>query len=308
MPKRGSVDHDGSAGRQGGKKPREAVKSSFHIRLTASKVLSEETLAQWISGSVDQPDEPDLVLVLKNFFAGGRVSLEKGEGGVPHFQCTTLCGKDRKRRSAVRTFLEDNYDDLLFPQCDYCEPCEKTWAALEYVQKEDTHVAGPWEWGLNSLASRDLKPGDLPEPRLWQKDLLKRYEDEPPAGSSVVQWYYDPEGQVGKTTCAKMLVMTKKWYLLDGSAQKMKFQAAKNPKMGYIINLSRIKEDRFSYEGLEALSDNFYCDTFGSDQKGMIMRKPSWVVVFANWRPDGGSMSKGRIKTFEWCEVAQNFN
>jgi len=305
--KRGPTDQDGSAGRQEGKKPRDTLKSSFQIRLTASKVVSEELLDQWISGSVDQPDEPDILLVLKSNFAGGRFSLEKGDGGVAHFQITVLCGKDRKRRSAVRTWLEDHYDDLCFPGQDYCEPCEKTWASMEYVQKEDTHVMGPWEWGLNTAASRDLKPSDLPEPHLWQKDVLKRYEEEPPQGSSVIQWYYDPEGQVGKTTCAKMLVMTKKWYLLDGGAQKMKFQAAKNPKMGYIINLTRVKEDRFSYEGLEALSDNFYCDTFGSDQKGMIMRKPSWILVFANWQPDLETMSPGRIKVFKWNELVKNF-
>ena len=225
MTKRGSADLDGSAGRQEGKKPRDTMQSAFHIRLTATKICTEGELDQWISGSVDQANAPDVVSILKSFFVGGRVSLEKGEGGIPHFQITVLTGKTRKRRSAVRAFLEDHFDDLQFPSIDYCEPCRNTWASAQYCAKENTHVAGPWEWGLNTPKNRDLKKEDLPDPRPWQEEILFKFKDEPEPGTAVINWFYDEAGQVGKTTLAKMLCMTGKWYLLDGSAQKMKFQA-----------------------------------------------------------------------------------
>ena len=308
MPKRknavdtdGSVDQDGSAGRQGGKKPRDTLKSSFAIRITASKVLSKEILDQWISGSVDQANEPDIVHVLKSQFASGRIQLEKGEGGVAHFQCTVLTGKARQRRSAVRSYIEDNFDDIQFPVKDYCEACDKVWASLEYCQKDDTHIAGPWEWGLDYAKNRNLTLSDMPEEKYkWQQEILDRYDGEPPSGTSKIHWYVDPEGQKGKTELTKWLALTKKWYMLDGGPQKMKFQAAKNPSFGYFINLTRTKEDRFSYEGLESISDGIFCDTFGSDQKGMVLRKSSWIVVMANWSPDLGAMSEGRIIVYDW--------
>lgn len=303
----GSVDQSGSAGRQEGKSSRENMHSSFHIRITASKSISKEELDQWISGSMDQAIEPDLVSILKLKFAGGRVSLEKGQGGQAHFQCTVLTGKTRQRRKCVRDFLEDHIADLGFPEQDYCEPCRNTWASAQYCAKEDTHIAGPWEWGLNTPKNRDLKKEDLPDPRPWQEEILFKFKDEPEPGTSVINWFYDEAGQVGKTTLAKMLCMTGKWYLLDGSAQKMKFQAAKNPYMGYIVNLTRSKEEHVSYDGLEAISDGFFCDTFGSDQKGMCMRKPSHILVFANFRPDMEKLSKGRIKLYEWNTPLMKF-
>ena len=122
----------------------------------------------------------------------------------------------------------------------------------------------------------------------------------PPAGTSIVHWYTDVGGQVGKTTLCKMLSMRSDFYLLDGGAQKMKFQAAKNPHVGYCVNLTRSKEEHFSYDGIESISDGYYCDTFGSDQKGMIMRKPSHIAIFANWSPDTDKMSAGRIKEYVW--------
>ena len=84
----------------------------------------------------------------------------------------------------------------------------------------------------------------------------------------------------------------------------MKFQMAKNPKKGCCINLVRSKEEHFSYEGLENMSDQLFCDTFGSDQKGMVIRKGSWIVVMANWFPELTKLTAGRIKVYEWKDTS----
>lgn len=304
--KRGSVDPLGSADGKKEKRPRvketkkpdrETMKPSFMIRLTAEKVGDTD---QWISGSMDQT--PDIVEILKSEFFGGRLSLEKGENGQLHWQILVLCGKTRKRRQAVRTFLEGHFDGLVWPECDYCEPTQNIWASKEYVMKEESHVCGPWEWNIDAKPGRDLKAEHLNEPYQWQSDLLDLYSEEPPMGWNKVDWYYDPVGQIGKTDTCKRLALRKDSYLLDGGAQKMKFQAAKNPAMVYMMNLSRTTEDKFSYGGLESICDQVYCDTFGSDQKGMVLRKPSWVLVFANWAPEMGKLSKGRIRIWEFVE------
>ncbi len=313
--KRGSVDPAGSAdGEEGNcpqiKKQRESLKPSFHIRLTASKTGSVD---QWISGSMDQT--PDVVEILKNYFPAGRVALEKGDKtGMYHWQCTGLFfdTKDRKRREAVRKMTLEHWPDLEYPEKDYCEPCEKTWASMQYCAKKDhTWVCGPWEWGVDKPKSRDLKIEDLPAPFKWQSNMMDKYEPEPPQGWCTLDWFGNPDGQIGKTTLAKMMSLKygKDFYLLDGGAQKMKFQAAKNPARVYVINFTREREEHTPYGGLEAICDNFYCDTFGSEQKGIIVRKPSWVIVFANFFPDVGRMSAGRLNVYEfkdddWVERA----
>lgn len=304
--KAGSKDHPGSRGGKMGKTPRDTMKSSFHLRLTAEKIVDQETLAHWLSGSVNHADDKgplELLTILKEKFTAGRVSLEKGKEGQAHFQCGVLTGPKRLRRSAVRDFLSDNFDDLQFPNGDYCEPAVNQWATLQYCAKAETHIAGPWEWGLNVAKNRDLKLSQLPVPYVWQQKIIDRYAEEPAAGTSVVHWYTDEGGQVGKTTLCKMLSMSHDFYLLDGGAQKMKFQAAKNPAMGYCLNLTRSKEEHFSYDGIESISDGYFCDTFGSDQKGMVMRMPSHIAIFANFSPEVGKMSEGRIKEYVWNGV-----
>lgn len=306
MPKRGSEDLTGSADGeveirpQKKKDSRPPMKPSFHIRLTATKT---EKVDLWLNGSMDQT--PDVVEIFKNFFPIGRISLEKGDdSGQLHWQCTGITEKDkRKRRDTVRNWLLDHYPDLQFPKLDYCEPCCKTWASMQYCAKKDhTHVCGPWEWGIDKPKNRDLKIEDLPEPYPWQKKLLEKYEEEPGHGHCSVDWYGEEEGQVGKTTLGKMMSLKygRDFYLLDGGCQKMKFQAAKNPARVYAVNFTREREEHTPYAGLEAICDNFYCDTFSSEQKGMIVRKPSWVVVFANFMPDRSKMSDGRINLFEF--------
>jgi hypothetical protein len=159
MSKRGSEDQGGSADGKLSKRPREKekkkdtrppVKSDFMVRLTAEK--TGDDLDQWISGSMDQT--PDVVTVLKSKFFCGRLSLEKGKNeGVLHWQIYVGVGKGtRMRCDTVRNFLSDHFEDLMFNEIDYCDPCKNKWACAEYVKKDDTHVCGPWEWNL------DVKP------------------------------------------------------------------------------------------------------------------------------------------------------
>jgi len=304
MPKRklDQVDQSGSRDGKGENSSRDTMKPSFAIRLTFETVETGN-IEKWINGSVDQPDVVD---VLKQKFECGRISLEKGTNGQPHFQITVGCFKTRMRRSAVRKYLEEHYP-VKFPVIDYCEPCEKTWASFQYCAKQDTHVAGPWEWGLNK-DTRDLKFDDLPEPRPFQKEIIDRYDEDAPMFNAHIHWYVDVEGQIGKTMTARMLVLKHGFYNLDGDAQKMKSLAAKNPARGYTLNVVRSKEAMFSYAGLEAISDQFFCDTFGVENKGMIVRKGAHVVVFANWFPDTSKLTTSRLKIWNWNEDEEKFN
>jgi len=303
--KRRKLDHVDQAGSRDGKgeeSSRDTMKPSFHLRLTYEKVESEK-VDHWISGST----EPDLIEILKEKFPIGRVSLEKGKNGLEHFQVTVLTGKTRQRRSAVRKHLLDHFGNLEFPKKDYCEPCLKTWASMEYCKKDETHIAGPWEWGLEKKEDRELTVKDLPDPYQWQQDIIDRYTEPAPLFNAKIHWYVDPTGQIGKTMTGRMLTLKNGFYLLDGDAQKQKFQCAKNPAPGYILNIVRAKEGRFSYSGLEAISDQYFCDTFGGDQKGMIVRKGAHVVCFANWYPQMDQISKDRWVIYVWDEENKEF-
>jgi len=298
-------DQSGSRDGKGDISSRDVVKPSFHLRLTYDKVETQK-VDHWISGSVDH-ERPDVVGILETKFEAGRVSLEKGKNGIVHFQITVGCFKTRMRRSAVRKYIEEHYP-VDFPIKDYCEPCEKTWASFQYCKKADTHVAGPWEWGMAPAEpSRDLEMKDLPAPYPFQQTILDKYNEPAEIFNADIHWYCDPDGQIGKTMLGRMLVLKHKFYLLDGDAQKMKSQAAKHPAPGYILNVVRSKEGKFSYAGLEAISDQFFCDTFGCENAGMVVRQGSHVVIFANWTPEQGKITSSRLKIFNWDEENKDF-
>jgi len=153
----------------------------------------------------------------------------------------------------------------------------------------------------------NLKVEDLPEPRPFQAKILEELGQEPDIFNPKIIWYVDYDGQIGKTMTGRMLVLKHNFYLLDGSAEKMKFQAAKHPSKGYILNIPRSKEGTFSYTGLESLSDAFFCDTFGSDQAGMQCRKGSWIVCFANWKPCLDKLTTSRWIIRQWDSSAEDF-
>jgi hypothetical protein len=80
---------------------------------------------------------------LKQKFHGGRVSLEKGkDNGILHWQCATLCKEKRQRCGAVRAHLEENFDGLMFPALDYCEPSHNDWEPCYSVLCEGGQSCG----------------------------------------------------------------------------------------------------------------------------------------------------------------------
>lgn len=298
------LDHEGSRDGKKGKSSRENMASAFHIRLTAEKVVT----AEWINGSMDQQnvDPPELYEVLKSLFPRGSINYEMGKNGQRHFQCTVFTKKKtRMRREPVRKFLLEHYPDLQFPQIDYCEPCTNQWASDNYTQKSETAQCNPWVWGDTS---RDLRIEDLPEEYAWQTKIVNRYEPEAPMFNADIHWYYDEEGQIGKTMTARFLCMKRGFYILSGRKEKMRHLAAQNPARGYLLNITRDEEDKMSYAGLEQVSDQLFADTFGCDMSGMIKRKGAHVVVFANFPPIYEKVSKKRWKVWRWNENKADFD
>ena len=302
-----SVDHADQQGSRGGKRvktPRETLKSAFHIRLTSQKVEDEK----WITGSLDHKDcgPPGLLEVLQTRFPRGSINFEVGKNGQPHFQCTVFTRKGkRERRSAVRAYLEEHYDELKWPVLDYCEPCTNVFASDTYTQKSETAVCSPWVWGV---CVRTLSIDDLPEPYGWQKTILDRYEPEAPVFNANIHWYYDERGQIGKTMMGRMMVMKRGFYIISGGKEKMRHLCAKNATRGYFLNITREEQEHLSYAGLEQVSDQIFADTFSSDMHGMVCRKGAHIVVFANFSPNHAQISSSRWRIYKFNYEKDDFD
>lgn len=92
------------------------------------------------TGPISWEDRPAQVHFLK-------YSLEKGDSGTPHFQ-----GWFQTTRSSRHAYC------LKWTKFSFLTECHNPEAADRYVQKPETHIDGPWEFGYRSEQG---KPNDL---------------------------------------------------------------------------------------------------------------------------------------------------
>lgn len=86
-------------------------------------------------------DDPLLHLHAERAVTYATYQLEQGENGTPHFQgCIYFQRKTRFGR--VKTLVETHFGAV-----PHIETTRSMFDAVNYCQKEDTRVAGPWETG-----------------------------------------------------------------------------------------------------------------------------------------------------------------
>ncbi|AXH76624.1 MAG: putative viral replication protein [Circoviridae sp.] len=166
------------------------------------------------------------------------------------------------------------------------EVCRNGPAAIKYCQKEGN-------WSSNFLV---LDPMIGLELKDWQKEVKELYASEP--HPRKIHWYYDHEGNTGKSTFTKhMLVTCDDVLMVGGKGADMKYAAAEFSKKKkirmVIIDVPRSSLDYISYQGIEELKNGaFFCGKYES--KAVLYDYPH-VVVFANEEPAYGKLSKDRL-------------
>lgn len=135
----------------------------------------------------------------------------------------------------------------------------------------------------------------------WQEYIDKIVDKEPDDRS--IYWFWDADGNKGKTTFAKWLFMNKeRVVVLSGKGADMKngiveYQK-KNKKLPrtVIINVPRSTLDYVSYTGLEEVKDMFFFS--GKYEGGMVCGANPHVIIFANEEPHYEKMSGDRWKVY----------
>lgn len=263
---------------------REPLAKFWMFRITASKV-----------GSRDQ-----LIIDLKELFSAGRLQLEAGEGGIPHYQCA-LHTAMRKRRHTMRRELYIRYPQIVWPEIDYFEPM-KSAKGDEYCMKEESRVDGPWEWNMPKVKidmsiTEDyvMQYDELPQ---WaQKDIDMVAGKLPDKKERTIYWRWSRQGEMYKTEFARHLVYYHDACVIQGGRKHVLATAYANPAPIYILVVPRSDEGFVSYASIELLKDALYMSAFGTKATGPVNRKKPWVMVVANFSPDEEAMSAGRFCT-----------
>lgn len=176
----------------------------------------------------------------------------------------------------------------------------KSWhAALKYVGKKETRVEGPWSYNVKEKV--DLKV--ITELRPWQVMIKEMLDEEP--DDRTINWFWEPDGQFGKTVLAKWICSNYNAIFLSGKASDAKCAVAnyvkKNVLHAALFGFPKTAEGYVSYDALEQIKDGIFFN--GKYESGMVMYNCPHVFVFCNFPPDESKMSRDRwnvVDLREW--------
>ncbi len=172
---------------------------------------------------------------------------------------------------------------------------------------EDYAIYVQYRRGLESLRRkvrteetmrRMLEHYESFEPYVWQSNLLLRIES--PPDPRKILWYWESEGNVGKTYFAKYLVCKYDAFYINGGKGIDIIHAYDLQKI-VILDQTRTSEEYVNYGIIEAFKNGMvFSPKYDSCTK--VFEIPH-VLVFANFAPDLDKLSLDR-----WCVKKINFS
>nr|WAE42449.1 MAG: replication associated protein [Cressdnaviricota sp.] len=273
-----------SMGKRNSKKP---IHPGLHWRFTLNHP-SEADIDLWRNVSVD---------VLKKMGVSKFVvSLEKGEkSGIVHLQGAV------QFMIRIRTPTDHVVSDSCYMW--FKSDCPKK--NFEYCLKPETHVDGPWCYGV-VLNKDDKTKVDLSGPpsfllsslRPWQEEIMKLVSVK--ADDRKVIWVVDPTGGNGKTALCKHIcsLMKDNALYVCGKGADVKFgvyefvKKAKKRLDVCLFNFTRDAENFVSYSSIEQIKDGIFYNT--KYESGMCMFASPHIVCFSNFEPDLNKLSADR--------------
>ncbi len=133
--------------------------------------------------------------------------------------------------------------------------------------------------------------------RDWQLRIINSLKEVP--DSRTINWYWEPNGDVGKSYLCKYLALTENIVLVDGSEKDTFHQLAKwmdaHPEQWpdiVLVDTSRNNFKYLHYSTLEKLKNGLMFS--GKYEGAMLLTGWMHVVCFANEEPNKEEMSKDR--------------
>lgn len=215
--------------------------------------------------------------------------LEEGDSGTPHFQGVVQY-KSPKRLCTLKKEM---------PRAHW-EKCKSIPASVKYCQKTEGRIAGPWFKGWKV---------EVPfVPRDWQREVLEIVNTE--ADDRTIHWFWEEEGNVGKTTLCKHLVRENDALYVLGKSADMKYAVTQYVEKNgegpstVLFDFPRTMEGFVSWEGMESIKNGlFFSGKY--EAKTVVMDSPH-VICFANFLPEMSKLSADRWKIKKIGEVGRN--
>lgn len=166
---------------------------------------------------------------------------------------------------------------------------------VAYIKKEKGNY---WIDGKLIRALKLITPDMFFE---WQKEIIKRIENEP--NDRDIIWVYGEKGCNGKSSFGKYICAKYNAIIVAGKSADIKYGIVNRIKTkGYppeiiIIDIPRSQENHISYAGIEEIKNGcFFSNKYESD---MCLFNPPHVIIFSNEPCPEGKFSEDRLVNFE---------
>lgn len=175
------------------------------------------------------------------------------------------------------------------------ERCRNWRKAIIYCSKVETRIDGPWT-NLKNLKFRKTIKDPLRgvKPYVWQKEILEIIKNEP--DNRKIFWYYESEGNSGKSTLCKHIVMNYNACLLGGNCKDnfcaIKIFIEKKDMDIVVFDIPRSQFNSISYKTIECVKNGM---VFNSKyESGQLIFNSPHVIVMCNFPPDLSKLSRDR--------------
>jgi len=172
-----------------------------------------------------------------------------------------------------------------FPCSIHLEATKHVFKAVEYCQKNDSRIEGPYNEKSTFVTTITYE-----QMYKWQKDVIDYINK--PVHPRELLWIYDNAGAKGKTSLAKYLcVHHNACFLSNGKTSDISFAIGDDVKI-VVINFTRDNEERINYGSIEAIKDGMVFS--GKYESKSKIFDPPHIIIFANFSPRLESMSLDR--------------
>lgn len=250
--------------------------------LTTARNTNNKWAAWILTWNNHSPDDLNMLKTYvtekcKNY----RLQEEIGENGTPHIQ-GALYFNSRRTLSAIKKDL---------PKV-HLEPSDNWNRIKNYCSKSNTRNGETFEKGQRTIKD-PLEGKELYD---WQEEILTIIETKP--NDRVIYWFWDKNGNIGKTSLAKHICIKNKNALyLTGKSSDMKYGVFQALENGIDVNVilldfTRSRENFISWEGIEEIKNGIFYNT-KYECKMCIYDNPH-IICFANYEPDKTRLSEDR--------------
>lgn len=189
-------------------------------------------------------------------------------------------------------------------------PKEIQWIKMKGTKEQNiAYCSKEGSYRTNVKTKKIVNPLDNKELYPYQKYIIDLINKEP--DNRTVNWFYEEEGNTGKTSLAKHLCLThpKECLFITGKANDIKYAITEfnkneeNDLKIVILHYTRSNEDYVSYEAIESIKDGIMFS--GKYESGMVIFNSPHVICFANFAPNEEKLSKDRwfIRMIEHREL-----